>query len=71
MAAEVAATAMRAYAEETNRLNRARRSNGDAWRVELEKTERDLERAVDLFLPASRRSSSRTGSRCSKRERRN
>ena len=50
MAPKVAATAMRAYAEETNRLNRARRSNGDAWRVELEKTERELEKAVDAIL---------------------
>jgi site-specific DNA recombinase len=50
MAPEVAAAAMRAYAEETNRLNRARRSNGDAWRVELEKTERELEKAVDAIL---------------------
>jgi hypothetical protein len=44
---EVAATAICAYAEETNRLNRARRSNGDACRVELEKTKRELEKAVD------------------------
>jgi site-specific DNA recombinase len=50
MAPEVAATAMRAYAEETNRLNRARRSNGDAWRAELEMTERELEKPVDAIL---------------------
>ncbi|MDK8875271.1 recombinase family protein [Paracoccus sp. SSJ] len=37
MAPEVAAAAMRAYAEETNRLNRERRSNGDAWKAELVK----------------------------------
>ena len=50
MAPEVAAEAMRAYAEETNRLNRERRSNGDAWRAELEKTDRELEKAVDAIL---------------------
>nr|WP_018067182.1 hypothetical protein [Martelella mediterranea] len=32
MAPEI--TAMRAYAEETNRLNRERRSNTDIWKVE-------------------------------------
>jgi len=41
---------MRAYAEETNRLNRERRANGNAWRRELEKTERELEKAVDAIL---------------------
>ena len=50
MAPEVAAEAMRAYAEETNRLNRERRSNSDAWRMELEKTDRELEKAVDAIL---------------------
>lgn len=50
MAPEVAAEAMRAYAEETNRLNRERRSNGDAWRTELQKTDRELEKAVDAIL---------------------
>ncbi len=33
MAPEIAAEAMRAYAEETNRLNRERRSSGDADRT--------------------------------------
>jgi site-specific DNA recombinase len=50
MAPEVAAEAMRAYAEETNRLNRERRSNGEAWKMELQKIERDLEKAVDAIL---------------------
>jgi site-specific DNA recombinase len=50
MAPEVVAAAMRAYAEETNRLNRERRSNGDLWRTELEKTERELEKAIDAIL---------------------
>ncbi len=48
---------MRAYAEETNRLNRERRLNGDAWRMELEKTERELEKAVDAILAGIPRSS--------------
>ena len=34
MAPEVAAEAMRAYAEEMNRLNRERRLNSDGWRAE-------------------------------------
>ncbi|WP_265519334.1 recombinase family protein [Nitratireductor luteus] len=50
MVPEIAAEAMRAYAEETNRLNRERRSNGDAWRTDLEKTDRELEKAVDAIL---------------------
>jgi site-specific DNA recombinase len=50
MAPEVAAEPVRAYAEETNRLNRERRSSGEAWRVELEKTDRELEKAVDAIL---------------------
>ena len=50
MAPEVAAEAMRAYAEEMNRLNRERRSNGDSWRAEIEKTDRELEKAIDAIL---------------------
>lgn len=50
MAPEVASEAMRAYAEETNRLNRERRTNAQDWRAELEKTERELEKAVDAIL---------------------
>ena len=42
MAPEVAAEAMRAYAEETNRLNRERRTNADGWRAELAKLERSI-----------------------------
>ena len=37
MAPEAAAVAMRAYAEEMNRLNRERRANADGWNVELMK----------------------------------
>lgn len=50
MSPEVAAEAMRAYAEETNRLNRKRRSNGGAWKAEFQKIERELEKAVDAIL---------------------
>ena len=42
MAPEVAAEAMRAYAEEMNRLNRERRTNADGWRAELSKVERAI-----------------------------
>ncbi len=49
MAPEVAAEAMRAYAEETNRLNRERRSNGNAWQVELAKTEKQIAQIVEAI----------------------
>lgn len=49
MAPEVAAEAMRAYAEETNRLNRERRSNGDAWRVELAKVEKQIQGIIEAI----------------------
>jgi site-specific DNA recombinase len=42
MAPEMAAAAMRAYAEETNRLNRERSTNSDGWRMELAKTEKAI-----------------------------
>ncbi|MCR4265897.1 recombinase family protein, partial [Nitratireductor sp. ZSWI3] len=49
MAPEVAAEAMRAYAEETNRLNRERRSNGNAWQVELAKIEKQIAQIVEAI----------------------
>ena len=42
MAPEVAEEAMRAYAEETNRLNREHRANGNGWRAELIKVEKAI-----------------------------
>jgi site-specific DNA recombinase len=42
MAPEMAAEAMRAYAEETNRLNRERRTSGESHRSELAKIHRTL-----------------------------
>ncbi|WP_430246023.1 recombinase family protein [Neorhizobium sp. DAR64861/K0K2] len=50
MAPEIAAEATHAYATETNRLNRERRSSRDAWNAELEKTDRELDKAVDAIL---------------------
>ena len=50
MAPEAAAEAMRAYAEETNRLNREHRSNADNWRTELTKTEKELNKAIEAIL---------------------
>ncbi|WP_230720317.1 hypothetical protein [Martelella mediterranea] len=47
MTPEVAAEAMRAYAEETNRLNRERRSNGNAWQAELAKVEKDIRKIIE------------------------
>ena len=49
MAPEIAADAMRAYAEETNRLNRERRSNGDAWQAELAKVEKQIAQIVEAI----------------------
>ena len=49
MAPEVAAEAMRAYAEETNRLNRERRSNGDAWQAELAKVQKQIAEIVEAI----------------------
>ena len=42
MAPEAAAEAMRAYAEETNRLNRERRANGESDRKELTRVEKKI-----------------------------
>ena len=46
MAPEVAAEAMRAYAEETNRLNRERRAGSDADRKALADVEKKLKEIV-------------------------
>ena len=40
---------MRAYAQEVNRLNRERRSNGDAWRTELSKIEKQIAQIVEAI----------------------
>ncbi|MDP0929438.1 recombinase family protein [Paracoccus onubensis] len=49
MTPEVAAEAMRAYAEETNRLNRERRSNGDVWKAELVKVEKQIRGIIEAI----------------------
>ncbi|RJL07393.1 recombinase family protein [Paracoccus aestuarii] len=49
MAPEIAADAMRAYAEEMNRLNRERRANSDAWRTELAKVEKDIRGMIEAI----------------------
>ncbi|WP_180902318.1 recombinase family protein [Martelella soudanensis] len=49
MAPEMAAEAMRAYAEETNRLNRERRSNGNAWQAELAKVEKQIAQLIEAI----------------------
>ena len=49
MAPEVAAEAMRAYAEETNRLNRERRAGGEADRKALADVERKLKEIVTVI----------------------
>ncbi len=49
MAPEVAAEAMRAYAEETNRLNRERRSSGEADRKTLAEVEKRLNEMVTVI----------------------
>ncbi|MFT3972206.1 MAG: hypothetical protein QM699_01735 [Amaricoccus sp.] len=49
MASEIVEDAMRAYAEETNRLNRERRSNGDAWKAELAKVAKQIAQIVEAI----------------------
>jgi hypothetical protein len=49
MAPEIAAEAMRAFAEETNRLNREWRSSGDADRRELDKLGRSMKEILTLI----------------------
>lgn len=49
MAPEIVEDAMRAYAEETNRLNRERRSNGDFWKAELVKVEKQIAQIVEAI----------------------
>ncbi|WP_180899768.1 recombinase family protein [Martelella soudanensis] len=49
MSPEIAAEAMRAYAEETNRLNRERRSNADVWQVELAKVDKQIAQIVEAI----------------------
>ena len=46
---EIVEEAMCAFAQETNRLNRERRSNGDAWRTELAKVEKQIAQIVDAI----------------------
>ena len=49
MAPEIAAEAIRAYVEETNRLNRTRGSANEADRVELDKVRRSIKEIVTLI----------------------
>jgi|TARA_R100000049_G_C1923498_1_gene68315 hypothetical protein len=49
MAPEIAAETMRAYAEETKRLNCERRSNGNAWLAELAKVEKDIRGIIEAI----------------------
>ncbi|PQZ47257.1 recombinase family protein [Ochrobactrum sp. MYb15] len=49
MAPEIVEEAMRAYAEETNRLNRERRSSGDAWKAELVKVGKQIRGIIDAI----------------------
>ena len=49
MAPAIVEEAMRAYAEETNRLNRERRSSGDAWKAELVKIEKQIRGIIEAI----------------------
>ncbi|MDD7973955.1 recombinase family protein [Roseinatronobacter sp. HJB301] len=49
MAPEIVEEAMRAYAEETNRLNRERRSSGDAWKAELVKIKKQIRGIIEAI----------------------
>ena len=53
MAPEIAAEAMRAYAEETNRLNRERRAGSEGDRRELDKITRSIKEIVALVEDGS------------------
>jgi len=48
-APEIAAEAMRAYAEETNRLNRERRPNADVWQVKQVKVEKQIRSIIEAI----------------------
>jgi DNA invertase Pin-like site-specific DNA recombinase len=49
MAPEIVEEAMRAYAEETNRLNRERPSSGDGWKAELVKIEKQIRGIIEAI----------------------
>nr|WP_085503259.1 recombinase family protein [Paracoccus sp. J56] len=49
MSPEMVGEAMRAYAEETNRLNRERRSSGDAWKAEQVKIEKQIRGIIEAI----------------------
>lgn len=49
IAPDVVEEAMRTYAEETNRLNRERRSSSDAWRAELAKIEKQIRGIIEAI----------------------
>ncbi|CAN7504757.1 recombinase family protein [Brucella pseudogrignonensis] len=49
MSPEMVGEAMRAYAEEANRLNRERRSNSEAWKAELGKVAMQIEQIVEAI----------------------
>ncbi|MFD1199148.1 recombinase family protein [Brucella gallinifaecis] len=49
MAPEIVEEAIRAYAEETNRLNRERRSSGHAWKAELVKIEKQIRGIIEAI----------------------
>ncbi|WP_421407399.1 DNA resolvase [Agrobacterium tumefaciens] len=49
MAPEIVQEAMRAYAEETNRLNRECRSSSDAWKAELVKIEKQIRGIIEAI----------------------
>jgi site-specific DNA recombinase len=53
MAPDIAAEAMRAYAEETNRLNHQRRASGEADRRELDKIARSIKEMLVLIEEGS------------------
>lgn len=49
MAPEIAAEAMRAYAEEINRFNRERRSKTDVWQAEQVKVEKQIRGIIEAI----------------------
>lgn len=69
MAPEVAAEAMRAYAEETNRLKRERRSSSDADRRALADTDKQMKEIVTVIENGGYTRALRTACAISKRGR--
>lgn len=64
MAPQMAAEAIRAYAEETNGLNRERRASGEGHRSELAKIQRTLKQMLSSRTSVTVHSCGRSETKC-------